>query len=185
MPKKERTMRKRTELALVPEDHSFEIESETDLLNAFSEKDQNRVLLPHGNFYPIRTQHYLAWRENSGNYVYIVFKKPRWKRPMGLVFKRPTSTGDQVGARHCDWCLSYGGADQVSILGLQLNSRQSLGLMLCSDLGCAGRLETISDLSGKNFEKLIGQLYERIGKLFDSVILARTRDLDSTLGDVH
>lgn len=175
-------MRKKPELALVPEDHSFRVNSEEELMSAFADKDQDRVLLPPGQTYPIDAQHYLAWRESSGNYVYMVFKRPKWKKPMGLVFKRPTSPSDITGARHCDWCLNYGTSDQVAILGLKLNSRQSIGLMLCSDLKCAARLETISELSGKSFERLIGQLYERIGKLYDTVLRAGN---EQAVGDAH
>ena len=169
-------MRKKPELAIVPEDHSFSINSEEELMNTFDKKDQLRVLLPEGQTYPVNAQHYLAWRESSGNYVYMVFKKPKWKKPMGLVFKRPTSGAELTGARHCDWCLSYGSSNQVSMLGLKLNSRQSLGILLCTDLNCASRLEAAADLSGKSFEKLIGQLYERIGKLYDTVIKSSGED---------
>lgn len=169
-------MKKKPELAVVPEDHSFQINSEEELFNTFGDKDQSRVLMPQGLTYPINAQHYLAWRESSGNYVYMVFKKPKWQKPMGLVFKRPTSGAELTGARHCDWCLSYGSSDQVSMLGLKLNSRQSIGILLCTDLNCATRLETAAELSGKSFERLIGQLYERIGKLYDSVLRASGED---------
>ncbi len=162
-------MARKPDLAIVPKDHSFKLKSEEDLLAAFSEKDQKRVLPPPGITYPINAQHYYAWRENSGNYVYMMFRKPHWRNPMGLVFKRPTSGGEH-SAGHCDWCLSHGSSDQVSILGLNLNSKQSIGVILCTDLKCAARLEAAAELSGKSFERLMGDLYERIGKLFESVL---------------
>lgn len=155
-------------------------------MKMFSEKDQKRVLPPKGISYPIEAKHYYAWKESSGVYVYMLFRKPQWNQPVGIVFKRPTGGEHLKNSRLCDWCLSYGSSDMVGMLSLNLNSRQSAGIILCLDLACVERLETAAELSGKSFEKLAQQLYEKIGKLYDTVLRHRGKhDLDSALENVH
>lgn len=152
------------------EEYSLQIESEAELLNAFGEKDQKRVLTPKGVSYPIKARHYFAWVEPSRVYTYMIFKRPDWKEPIGVVFKR-TYTGERIASgRICDWCLTYGSSEEVGMLSVKANSKTSFGMMLCLDLDCASRLEEVSELSGKNFEKLARQLYERISRFYESLM---------------
>lgn len=153
-----------------PQIYSFTISSEADLVQAFRYHDQKKLVLPKPVSYPIQANHYYAWKESSGVYVYMVFKKPEWKAPIGIVFKRMHTGNPLTNARLCDWCLSYGPSDLVGMLSVSLNSRQTAGMMLCLDLGCAGRLEEAAELSGKSFEKLAAQLYERIGRFIEGVL---------------
>ncbi len=153
-----------------PSFYSFTIESEADLIQAFRYNDQKKLVLPNYISYPLKADHYFAWREPSGVYVYMVFKKPDWKSPIGIAFKRSHTGSHLSNSRLCDWCLSYGPSDLVVMLSVTLNSRQTSGMMLCLDLGCSERLEEAAELSGKSFEKLAHQLYERIGKFFESVL---------------
>jgi hypothetical protein len=146
------------------ENHAFKIDSEVDLVNTFGEREQRRVILPDTT-YPIRARYYYAWKESSGVYTYLVFRKPEWKTPRGLLFKR--SRGRADNSRMCDWCLSVGTSDQVGMLGLDLNTRQSIGIILCTDLGCINRLQDAAILGGKDFDKLAQQLLDKIGKLYD------------------
>ncbi len=55
-------MPRKPDLVIVPKDHSFRLKLEEDLLSAFSEKDQKRVLPPQGIGYPVNAQHYLYER---------------------------------------------------------------------------------------------------------------------------
>lgn len=160
-----------------PNFYSFTIESEKDLIQAFRYHDQKKLVLPNHITYPIQAQHYYAWRESSGVYIYMVFKKPEWKAPIGIVFKRSHAGSHLSNSRLCDWCLSYGPSDLVGMLSVTLNSRQSAGMMLCLDLGCAERLEEAAELGGKNFEKLAHQLYDRVGRFFESV-LRQSKEID-------
>lgn len=163
-------MNKQSEIQNNENEISFRIESEEELLKFFSEKDQKKVLLPKSISYPIEVPHYYTWRESSGVYVYLVFKKPEWKAPIGLVFKRTYQGATVNNSRLCDWCLSYGLSDQVGMLSVTLNSRVSIGMMLCLDLCCIHRLEEAAELSGKSFQKLSRQLEERIGRFFEGVL---------------
>lgn len=160
--------------------YSFSIGSEADLIRSFRYKDQKKLVLPKNISYPIQADHHYVWQESSGVYVYMVFKKPEWKSPVGIVFKRTYNGAHISNSRLCDWCLSYGPSDLVGMLSVSLNSRQSVAMMLCLDLGCKHRLEEAAELSGKSFEKLARQLDERVGRFFESV-LKETGDIETDL----
>jgi hypothetical protein len=163
------------------ENHTFQIQSETELVSLFGEKEQRRVILPANTQFPIKAQYYYAWKESSGVYTYLVFKKPSWDKPRGLLFKRTRVTTRMAGM--CDWCLSIGSSDQVGMLGLDVNSRQSIGMILCTDLGCIERLQEASVLSGKNFDKLAQGLITKIEKLYENV--ERSQKFEDSVESYH
>lgn len=149
---------------------TLRLDSEEDLIKSFRPKDQRKVIPPRGIRYPLDVEHYYVWREPSGVYMYMIFQKPNWDRPRGVIFRRAETAHLQSAKRLCDWCLNYGGSDAVGMLGVRLNSKTSVGMMLCQDLSCARNLETVAELSGKSFEKLAKDLYEKIGRFYEGMM---------------
>ena len=149
----------------------FDIESEADLVDTFRTKEQRRIVLPTEQRFPVRIPYYYAWSESSGVYSYLVYKKPNWGSPRGILFKRPRGRADN--GRICDWCLSVGPADRIGMMTIELNSRESMALMVCTDLRCIHRLQEAALLSGKDFDKLAQNLMEKIGKLYEFVFSSR------------
>lgn len=150
-------------------DHSFRLASEEEVMACFREKDRRKVILPRLMPFPVVADYYYAWGEASGTYLYLLFRRPEWADPRGVVFKRMHATGDARTGRMCDWCHAYGGGDQVGMMTTALDARRSAGLVLCLDLACFDKLETISDQSRKPIEKLAAGLLERMGSFFASV----------------
>lgn len=141
------------------------VASEEELLNAFRLRDRKHVEIPSDMTFPLVFQHYLAWTESSQARTFLLFKRPSWKAAVGVSFRRTASSG---AGGMCDWCHSVGGSDQIGLLGLTVDPNTSLGFMLCLDLGCINRLETVAQISGKDFGKLSKSLVEKISKFFEN-----------------
>ncbi len=116
--------------------------------------------------YPFRVSSYLTWKESSGVYTYLIFKKPNWDLPRGLVFKRVNA---EFAGGLCSWCNSYGGSDEINMLSVSVNSSVSFSYILCNNLKCIEKIEEAAALGGKNPEKWIHQLYDRMGNCFEGV----------------
>ncbi len=149
-------------------ENTFTIESKEDLILSFRGRDQKKLLLPIALQFPIRIRSYLAWKESSGVYTYLIFKNPNWDLPRGVTFKR-MAVGDSATGGLCGWCHSYGGNDEIGMLSAAMNSEVSCGYILCHDLRCIEKIEELAALAGKNPEVAIHQLYERIQLFFDNL----------------
>lgn len=149
-------------------ENTFSIETVEDLIHAFRSPDQKKLILPPGIEFPVRVRSYLAWKESSGVYTYLVFKKPNWDLPRGIAFKR-VSQGDAVTGRLCGWCHSYGSADEIGFLSVAMNSTVSASYIICQDLRCIEKIEETAARGGKNPEPWIHQLYERMGLFFEQM----------------
>lgn len=145
---------------------TFSIESEQHLIKCFRDRDQAKLILPSNLTYPFRVRSYFTWKESSGVYTYLIFKKPNWDLPKGLVFKRISS--EFMGGL-CSWCNSYGSSDEIGMLSISVNSSVGFSYILCNDLRCIEKIEEAATLGGKNPEKWIHQLYDRIGSCFEGV----------------
>lgn len=151
----------------VVKSYSFSVSSEKELIESFDLKEQKKVVLPTKVIYPFASQYYYAWTESSGVYMYIVFKQPHWDKPRGFVFNRKQATSEQSNTRMCDWCHYYGSADQVGLVTMKANRKTTIGLILCLDLSCMEKTETIAMLAARNFEKEAQKVCERMGEFFD------------------
>lgn len=149
---------------------SFQISSEEDLIQTFRPKDHDLVILPRPLTYPLNIQHYIAWGESSGNYTYLVFKRPNWELPRGLVFRRtPTQ---QTTSNLCDWCHSYGSTEDIGMLTVRINAELTVGQYLCVNLDCLEKLETQITSTGKNFDTLAEQVCQKIERFYERTIMA-------------
>lgn len=149
--------------------YSFEIENEDDLLKTFPVKEQKRVVLPSKLVFPLRTQYYFTWLSPDGFYVYLVFKKPEWSAPKGVVF-RGRNTVAQPCSAMCDWCHSFGGSNEIGMMLTSVNANRSVGMNLCLDLSCIEKTETIALIAGKNFEKLADKVCQNIVAFYDHIL---------------
>lgn len=144
-----------------------QVKSEEELLNAFRLRDRKFVEIPKDMRFPLMFSHYLAWTESSQARVFMVFKHPSWKSIAAVAFRRRHSTAGNAAGGMCDWCNSVGGSDQVGLLSFTVDANTSVGLMLCLDLACINRLESVAEISGKDFGKLSKILLERINRFFE------------------
>lgn len=147
---------------------TFSIYSEQEFVNSFRPADQKKLLLPPGLKFPMVVRSYFTWKESSGVYTYIIFKKPNWDLPRGMVFKR-AHHGAEAQGRLCSWCNSYGSSEEIGMMSVSANSNVSAAYILCRDLRCIEKIEEAANLSGKNPEHLVHQLYHRIGTFFENL----------------
>lgn len=153
-----------------PQDYVFNIESEDEIAPFFRPRDRKKVILPRGLELPMRVQYYFTWGESSGVYRYLLFKKPGWENPMGLVFRRGDQSMHAGTGRLCDWCHGYGSSDQIGLLTTAVNSKRTVGMMLCLDLSCGDKIENGPNLSNKDPQTLILQVCEKIGRFFEGSV---------------
>lgn len=147
----------------------FYVESEKEFVSSFRNRDQKKLILPEKNMsFPIKISSYLAWKESSGVYTYLIFKMPHWDLPRGVAFKRTPPSGEPVGGI-CNWCHAYGTSDEIGFLSVAMDSRVSKSYYLCQDLRCVEKIEENAALAGKNPEKALANLYLRMEKLFESI----------------
>lgn len=147
--------------------YAFELHSETELLNVFRKKDKEKVVLPRAMKFPVRVRFYHAWTEPSGVYTYLIFKKSGWEAPRGVVFKRGATGSHNSPTRLCDWCHAYGRADQIGMMRVVVNPKVTLGMMICLDLSCEEKLESMANIAGRSLEELTDRMCERIGQFFE------------------
>ena len=149
-------------------ENTFSIECEKDLARSFRQRDQKKLILPPGLKFPLNVRSYFTWTESSGVYTYLVYKNPNWDLSRGIAFKRFDRTSESTGSM-CGWCHSYGSAEEVGMLSVSLNSNTSAAYILCQSLRCIEKIEEAANLSGKNTEKSIDQLYYRINLFFEGI----------------
>ncbi|PTL84320.1 FBP domain-containing protein [Vitiosangium sp. GDMCC 1.1324] len=141
----------------------FLIQTEEDLLRAFRPRDRQTVEVPKGTRFPLFVRDYLTWVEPAGTRVFLVLPSPgNSKQPMGIAFRRDSHGGASPSPCMCEWCHSYGPANEIGMLTTDVNSKRRVGVSLCLDLRCKEKLETAADLSGRNSRDLTKVLMERM-----------------------
>jgi hypothetical protein len=149
-------------------ENTFSIGSEEELVQAFRDRDQKKLILPQKIRYPFNVRSYFTWKEPSGVYTYLVFKLPNWDMPQGVAFKRTATGGEPIGGL-CSWCNAYGSSDEIGMLSVAMNANVSNSYLICHDISCIEKIEDMSAMSGKDPDKYIAELYYRIGKLFENI----------------
>lgn len=146
----------------------FSIQSEDDLLKTFRLQDQKKLMFPKSLTYPFNVRSYFTWQDPNGVYTYLVFQRPNWDLPRGVVFKRTHSSGEPTGGL-CSWCNAYGSSEDIGPLSLNLNTNVTLGYYICLDLRCIEKIEEAAALGGKSPEKAAAALSERMSHLFENL----------------
>lgn len=147
-----------------------QIHSPEELIRAFRPRDQKHVFIPKTMQFPLSLKHYVAWTEPSGVRIFLVFKRPGWKKAVGVAFRRDQQGSAMSPTGVCDWCIAHGSADQVGLLTATVNSKKRAGVNLCLDLSCIQKLETAAHLSGQELNKLAERLYERMIRFCEEVL---------------
>jgi hypothetical protein len=111
----------------------FLIQNEAELRGFFRELDQPEVILSEELKFPLKVRDYLHWLEPSQCRVYLVFKDPSFKAPLGLVFRRDQTMGPSVAAM-CEWCHAVRSGNEIGILTATCDSKKRIGVSLCRDL---------------------------------------------------
>ena len=143
----------------------FRIQSQSDLLECFRISERDDVELPESSRFPILVKDYYSWVEPSGAKVYLVFSDSGGKNPVGVVFRRGSSS---TGPSMCEWCHSVGGGEGVALLTASASASRRVGIHVCSDLSCAEKISAnpgANDFpkSGSSRERMRGVL-ERMSK---------------------
>lgn len=151
-------------------DFIFDVSSLSELLSFFRERDRSRVIVRHDLELSMRVQYYFTWSDPSGAYRYLLFKKPGWEVPMGLVFRSGGTHAEAATGGICDWCHTYGSSNQIGLLTTAVNAKRTVGMMLCLDLSCGDKIENGPSQSSKDPEARILEVCERMGRFFDETI---------------
>ncbi len=142
----------------------FQIQSEKEFLSAFRSRDRKVVEPPKGTRFPLFVRDYLSWVDPYGVRVFLVFQAPGGSRPIGIAFRRDQQGDKALLSRLCDWCHAYGSADQIGLLTTDLDSKRRIGVNLCLDLRCSERLETTSNMAGRNVLEETKKLLEKMAR---------------------
>jgi hypothetical protein len=118
------------------------VASESELLQCFRDIDRGDVELSPDVSFPLELGDALAWA--VGPRAFLVFRDRHRPdaRPRGLVFHRNPGTMPDVVAM-CEWCHAVRGHGAVKLMSVCAGARRRLGLYLCSDLGCVGRVREV------------------------------------------
>lgn len=149
-------------------ENAFHIASEQELILCFRPRDQKRLVVPLNLRFPIKVDSYYTWRESSGVYTYLIFKKKNWDAPRGVAFKRTPPTGEITGGL-CSWCNTYGTSEEISYLSVAMSATVSNSYFICNDLSCASKIEQGTMLAGKDPDKYLTALFYRMEKLFENL----------------
>ncbi|WNG16235.1 FBP domain-containing protein [Cystobacter fuscus] len=142
----------------------FLIDTEKEFLGAFRSRDRKFVEPPKGTQFPLFVRDYLSWVDPHGVRVFLVFAPPGGKKPTGIAFRRDQQGDKTLALRVCDWCRSSGSADQIGLLTTDVDSKRRVGVNLCLDLRCNERLESATNLAGRNALDENRQLLERMAR---------------------
>jgi FBP C-terminal treble-clef zinc-finger len=151
----------------------FRIETEKDLMQAFRPRDRKTLELPAGFQFPLFVRDYLAWTEPAGTRVFLVVPSQGSRLPVGIAFRRDSQGGGPASCM-CDWCHSYGSADEIGLLTTDVNSKRRVGVSLCIDLRCKEKLEAVADRSGRHPLELMKPLMERMSRFAREALRIQT-----------
>lgn len=139
----------------------FKLDTEAELLETFRPKDRKHVELSPDFTFPLSVHDYVAWPHPAGGRVFLVFAT-RGGAPTGIVFD--TNGGSSGVTQMCTWCHSSAVGTGVGLLTATVNGRKRAGVLVCSDLGCAKKLEDQANLGGYSPRPAMEKLIERMGK---------------------
>jgi hypothetical protein len=151
----------------------FLIQNEAELRGFFRELDQPEVILSEELKFPLKVRDYLHWLEPSQCRVYLVFKDPSFKAPLGLVFRRDQTMGPSVAAM-CEWCHAVRSGNEIGILTATCDSKKRIGVSLCRDLSCA---EKIRSTPGTNDFAASSSVQVRMQKVIGKMASFSRREL--------
>ncbi len=133
------------------------------MLSAFRPKDRSSVELPQDVTLPTLVRHYLAWQHPSGGKTYLVFATPGGV-PTGITFDSNSGGTGAPVPQMCDWCHQAGIGSSVGLLTATVNGRKRAGVVVCTGLSCAQKLEEEADRQGRSALPQLEKLVDRMGR---------------------
>ncbi|HWE30062.1 MAG TPA: FBP domain-containing protein [Polyangia bacterium] len=112
------------------------VESEDELLGCFRRIDRRDVELAPDLRLPLRVDDVFAW--SVGPRAFLLFADGAGAQPRGLVFARTAAMSANIMAM-CRWCHSVRGQGAIKLMSVSIERGHSVGVYVCSDLGCLGR----------------------------------------------
>jgi hypothetical protein len=139
----------------------FKLDTPQALLATFRPRDRALVELAPEVRFPAIVRHSLAWTHPAGGRVFLVFAAPGGA-PTGIAFD--TNGAGPAVPHLCDWCHAPATGTSVGLLSARVNSKKTVGVHVCSDLGCMGRLEDEANRSGRNVKPALEALVAKMGR---------------------
>jgi hypothetical protein len=136
-----------------------ELATATEALRCFRPIDRDDVEGLEKLPFPLRVDDCYAW--TSGPRSYLVFCASPEEPARGIVFHRSTQALPDV-ASMCEWCHVVRAHGGVKLLSAYTDARHSVGLWLCSDLGCLRRAR---ELPGPDDIRESGDTDDRIRRI--------------------
>jgi hypothetical protein len=118
------------------------LRTEEQLLGCFRKIDRREVELAPDLRLPIVFAEVFAW--SVGPRAFLLFRETPEAPVRGLVFHRTPGMRDGIFAM-CEWCQSVRGQGAIKLMSVTADRRRSIGVYVCSDLGCLGRARELPD----------------------------------------
>lgn len=128
----------------------FRIESEQAFLDAFRPRDRKHVEIPRDVRFPLVARDYVAWTDPSAVRVFLLFTPSGSKHPVGIAFRRDQTGYKPSPSAMCEWCHSYGNAEEIGLVTADANSKKRVGITACLDLRCKDKVEDAANRAGAN-----------------------------------
>lgn len=111
------------------------IENEGAMLSMFRDFERAEVAAPQNIKYPMVLRDHFTWQEPSGHRTYLLVHDQQRKQPLGVVFKRTSSSSD-APVMMCEWCHCVRGGNAVDLLTATVSTKKRVGAYLCRRLDC-------------------------------------------------
>jgi hypothetical protein len=121
--------------------------SEAELLGCFRRIDRRDVELAPDLTLPLRVDDVFAW--TVGPRAFLLFRDGADGPPRGLVFARCSGMSANIVAM-CRWCHSVRGRGAIKLMSVSIDRGHSVGVYVCSDLGCLGRAREFASARGES-----------------------------------
>jgi hypothetical protein len=142
----------------------FKIDSEKALFEAFRPRDRKHLIAPAGKTFPLVSLDYLAWPDEHGERMFLLFQGAGETVPTGITFHKDHQSASYPAPRVCHWCMAYGSSDKIGMLSAFVTSKRHVGVFVCLDLGCGARVEDDANRRGKSARDAMHALVEKMAR---------------------
>jgi len=115
---------------------------EPELLACFRKIDRREVELAPDLRLPLEVDDVFTW--TVGPRAFLVLRDPPDAAPRGIVFHRSPGVAAHIVAM-CDWCRQSRGLGAIKLMSVAADRHRSIGVYVCSDLGCVERARVAGD----------------------------------------
>jgi hypothetical protein len=137
--------------------------TEAELLSCFRRIDRGHVALAPDLKLPIRVHDLFAWR--IGPRAFLLYRALADGSTRGLVFQRSPGIANAVSVM-CEWCHFARGAGAIKLMSVAADKHCSLGIYVCSDLGCLTR--TRDFLAPADVDRTLRRVHDFVARVADA-----------------